>query len=54
MRYGKVSVETLAYELGPNVVASRALEDRLAPLYQALRIAGRMGESKAGRGQGRA
>ncbi|HZU95949.1 MAG TPA: 3-oxoacyl-ACP synthase III [Planctomycetota bacterium] len=38
MRYTKVNVETLAYELGPNVVTSRALEDRLAPLYQGLRI----------------
>src|SRR5467141_1269545 len=38
MRYSRVSIEALGYELGPNVVASRALEDRLAPLYEALRI----------------
>ena len=38
MRYAKVGIESLAYELGPNVVTSRALEDRLAPLYATLRI----------------
>jgi 3-oxoacyl-[acyl-carrier-protein] synthase-3 len=38
MRYTKVAIEALGYELGPNVVTSRALEDRLAPLYETLRI----------------
>jgi acyl-CoA:acyl-CoA alkyltransferase len=38
MRYARVAIESLGYELGPNVVTSRALEDRLAPLYQTLRI----------------
>src|SRR5438270_526693 len=38
MRYSRVAIESLGYELGPNVVTSRALEDRLAPLYQTLRI----------------
>ncbi|MEZ0228750.1 MAG: 3-oxoacyl-ACP synthase III [Planctomycetota bacterium] len=38
MRYSRVTIESLGYELGPNVVTSRALEDRLAPLYQTLRI----------------
>jgi 3-oxoacyl-[acyl-carrier-protein] synthase-3 len=38
MRYSRVAIEALGYELAPNVITSRALEDRLAPLYQALRI----------------
>jgi 3-oxoacyl-[acyl-carrier-protein] synthase III len=38
MRYSRVVIESLGYELAPNVVTSRALEDRLAPLYQTLRI----------------
>jgi 3-oxoacyl-[acyl-carrier-protein] synthase III len=38
MRYSRVAIESLGYELAPNVVTSRALEDRLAPLYKDLRI----------------
>lgn len=38
MRYNRVAIEALGYELAPNVVTSAAIEDRLAPLYQALRI----------------
>ena len=38
MRWSRVAVEALGYELAPNVVTSRAIEDRLAPLYQKLRI----------------
>lgn len=39
MRYSRSCIETIAYELPPNVVTSEELEDRLAPLYRALRIA---------------
>ena len=38
MRYENIVIEAFGYELPPNVVTSRALEDRLAPLYSALRI----------------
>lgn len=38
MRYEKVHIESIGYELPPNVVSSRALEDRLAPMYRELRI----------------
>ena len=36
MRYTKVFLDCIGYELAPNVVTSRALEDRIAPLYRAL------------------
>lgn len=35
MRYSRVFIQSITYELAPNVVTSAALEDRLAPLYQA-------------------
>lgn len=38
MRYSKVSIESIGYELPPTVVTSAALEERLAPLYRDLRI----------------
>ncbi len=38
MRFSRVAIETIAYELPPTVVSSAALEDRLAPLYRELRI----------------
>jgi 3-oxoacyl-[acyl-carrier-protein] synthase-3 len=38
MRYGKVRLDAIGYELGPVVVSSTELEDRLAPAYEALRI----------------
>lgn len=38
MRYTRVRIETIAYELAPNVVASAALEQRLAPAYRKLGI----------------
>ncbi len=38
MRWSRVYLEAIGYELPPNVVTSAALEDRLAPLYQSLRI----------------
>ncbi len=38
MRYQCVQIESIAYELPPNVVTSAALEQRLAPLYRALRV----------------
>lgn len=38
MRYANVHIEALGYELPPNVVTSTALEARLAPLYEDLRI----------------
>ena len=38
MRYSRVHIESIAYELPPNVVTSAALEQRLAPLYKQLGI----------------
>src|SRR5512132_2334172 len=38
MRYSKVFLESLGYELPPYVVTTRELEDRLLPVYEALRI----------------
>ncbi|MBI3722775.1 3-oxoacyl-ACP synthase III [bacterium] len=38
MRWSRVFLEAIGYDLPPNVVTSAALEDRLAPLYAALRI----------------
>jgi len=38
MRYSRVTIESIGYELAPNVVTSTALEDRLAPVYDALRL----------------
>jgi 3-oxoacyl-[acyl-carrier-protein] synthase-3 len=39
MRYEKVFLDSIAYELPPVVVTTRELEDRLLPLYEALHIA---------------
>jgi 3-oxoacyl-[acyl-carrier-protein] synthase-3 len=36
MLYSKVNIESLGYELAPNVVTSDDLENRLEPLYKAL------------------
>lgn len=38
MKYQRVCLDTIGYELAPDVVTSAELEDRLAPLYDALRI----------------
>src|SRR5512145_5910 len=38
MKYAKVYLESLGYELGPVVVSSSELEARLEPLYKALRF----------------
>ncbi len=38
MRYSRVVLESLGYELAPVVVSSEELEDRLRPAYQKLRI----------------
>lgn len=38
MRYNNVYVEAIGYELPPNVVTSAALEARIAPLYEKLRL----------------
>jgi 3-oxoacyl-[acyl-carrier-protein] synthase-3 len=38
MRYSRVRIETIAYDLPPNVVTSAALEDRLAPALKRLGI----------------
>ena len=38
MRYSRVIIESIDYELAPNVVTSAALEDRLAPVYDALKL----------------
>ena len=38
MRYSRVTIESIGYELAPNVITSVALEERLAPVYNALRL----------------
>ena len=38
MKYQRVCLDTIGFELAPDVVTSTELEDRLAPLYTALRI----------------
>ncbi|MGR5145966.1 3-oxoacyl-ACP synthase III [Photobacterium alginatilyticum] len=38
MKYSRVFINSLAYELAPQVVTSSELESRLAPLYQKFRI----------------
>jgi 3-oxoacyl-[acyl-carrier-protein] synthase-3 len=38
MRYSRVLVESIAYELPPTVVSSAALEERLTPVYRRLRL----------------
>lgn len=38
MRYQKVQLDAIGYELGPVVVSSAELEERLAPAYEALKI----------------
>jgi 3-oxoacyl-[acyl-carrier-protein] synthase III len=38
MRYERVYLEAIGYELAPNVVSSASLEARLAPLYASLRL----------------
>ena len=39
MKYSKVQITSLGYELAPVVVTSAELESRLEPLYKALRFA---------------
>ena len=38
MKYERVCIEAIGYELAPVVVTSAEIEDRLAPLYRSLRI----------------
>ncbi|MFT7463212.1 MAG: 3-oxoacyl-[acyl-carrier-protein] synthase III [Pseudohongiellaceae bacterium] len=38
MKYERVYIEAIGYELAPVVVTSAEIEDRLAPLYRSLRI----------------
>lgn len=38
MKYRRTALASLGYELAPNVISSAALEAKLAPLYQALKI----------------
>jgi 3-oxoacyl-[acyl-carrier-protein] synthase-3 len=38
MKYTRVVIGSIGYELPPNVVSSAALEERLAPLYKDLRV----------------
>lgn len=38
MRYTRVHLQSIGYELAPNVVTSEDLEQRLAPLYEKLRM----------------
>jgi hypothetical protein len=39
MRYSRVFIDAIGYELAPVVVSTTELEDRLAPLYERLRLA---------------
>jgi acyl-CoA:acyl-CoA alkyltransferase len=39
MRYSRVYLEAIGYEMAPVVVSTRELENRIAPLYEALKIA---------------
>lgn len=38
MRYTRVYLDSMGYELAPNVLTSAALEERVAPVYRALNI----------------
>ncbi|MGP1782727.1 3-oxoacyl-ACP synthase III, partial [Shewanella frigidimarina] len=38
MKYSRVFINSMAYELAPEVVSTSELESRLAPLYQKFRI----------------
>ena len=38
MRYSKVSIAGMGYELAPNVITSEDLEAKLSPVYEALHI----------------
>jgi acyl-CoA:acyl-CoA alkyltransferase len=48
MRYSRVHIESIGYELAPVVVSTAELEERLAPLYRSLRIAGGQLEALTG------
>lgn len=48
MRYSKVFLSAAGYELAPNVVTSQALESRIAPVLEALRIPSGQLESLTG------
>lgn len=39
LQYSRVQIDAIGYELAPIVVSSEELEDRLSPVYKALRIA---------------
>jgi 3-oxoacyl-[acyl-carrier-protein] synthase-3 len=45
MRYQHVFIDTIGYELAPNVVSSAELEERLAPMYRRLNL--RQGQLQA-------
>jgi 3-oxoacyl-[acyl-carrier-protein] synthase-3 len=53
MKYSKVYIEALGYELAPIVVTSSELEQRLAPLYSKLRISPGQFEALTGIGERR-
>ena len=38
MKYAKVFIDAIGYELGPNVVTSSELEKRITPMLEALHI----------------
>src|SRR4051794_34941609 len=38
MRYSRVFLESIGYELAPIVISTKELEARLEPLYKALRL----------------
>ncbi|MCP4898692.1 MAG: 3-oxoacyl-ACP synthase III [bacterium] len=48
MKYSKVFIEAIAYELAPVVVSSEELEERLEPLYQELHMSGGQLEALTG------
>lgn len=53
MRYDKVYIDALGYELAPEVVSSDELEERLSPVYERLRISGGQLETLTGIGERR-
>ena len=51
MKYSRVYLDTIGYELAPVVVTSEELEARLQPLYEALHIpSGQLEAARAARG----
>ncbi len=48
MRYSRVHIGAIGYELAPNVITSAALEERLSPMYESLNVPSGQIESLTG------